>query len=267
MSRPESGPAQVDVDKIHPNRAQPRTEFVQEHLEELAASLRRDGLLQPIIVRPLRGDEYELIAGERRWRAAQMAGLLKVPVIVKHVANDRLLELALIENLQREELNPLEEANAFQTLVNELGLTQQEVADRVGKHRATVANALRLLNLPVEVQQLVRQGSLSSGHAKALAALTNPRMQIDLAERIVREGLPVRAVEALVADRAEAPRKRVRARPDPHDPNVLAAEEELQRHLGTKVRILQNASGRGRVEIHFHSEEELDRVYELIRAN
>lgn len=230
-------------------------------MKELAASLARDGVLQPVIVRSAGNDEYELVAGERRWRAAQMAGMLKVPALVKEVADDRLLELALIENLQREELNPIEAANAYQTLIDELGLTQEAVGERVGKNRVTIANTVRVLNLPPEVQTLIRRGELSAGHSKALVGLANTKAQIDLARRIVKDGLSVRQVEALVSRRGPAgPR---RGRPDNRDPNVVAAEERLQRTLGTKVRIVPARKG-GRVELHYFGDEELERLYGLL---
>jgi len=258
----ESGLAELDVDRIVPNLRQPRQGFDEQTLDELARSLKRDGVLQPVIVRQSE-DGYELIAGERRWRAAQRAGLLKIPAIIREVADERVLELALVENLQREELNPLEEAHAYQMLLDELGLTQQEVADRVGKQRATIANALRSLNLPREVQQLIRDRMLSAGHAKALAALANAESQIDLARRIVNDGLSVRQVEALVA-RGAAPRTARSVRREvTRDPNIAAAEESLQAAVGTKVRIHQTRKG-GRIEIHFYSNEEMERVYQLI---
>ena len=227
--------------------------------------MRNRGVLQPVIVREAAAGSYELIAGERRWRAAQIAGLLKVPAIVKDVSDDALLELALIENLQREELNPLEEAHAYQTLVDELELTQQEVADRVGKPRATIANALRLLNLAPDVQALVRSGKLSAGHAKALVSITKPAEQIQLARRIASDGLSVRQAELLAArtiriTAARAPRKAVR-----RDPNVAAAEEALQKALGTRVRIVQGKKG-GRLELHYFSDEELERLYQIVLA-
>ena len=216
-----------------------------------------------MVVRPAEGGTFELIAGERRWRAAQIAGLLKIPVVIREVADDRLLELALIENLQREELNPIEEATAYQSLINDLGLSQQQAAERVGKQRATVANALRLLNLPIEIQSMVQSGKLTAGHAKSLAGLTDTRAQIDLAKRIVDEGLSVRAVEQLVR-RSEPTGKKRAAVAVTRDPNVVAAEETLQSALGTKVRIAQGRSGAGRLELHFYSAEELDRVYDLV---
>jgi ParB family chromosome partitioning protein len=213
-------------------------------------------------VRPDKNGEFELIAGERRWRAAQIAGLLKIPALVREVGKERVLELALIENLQRDELNVIEEANAYRTLVNELGLTQQEIALRVGKQRATVANALRLLNLPPEVQKLIQDGQLSAGHAKALASLSNTKLQVDLARRISAAGLSVRDAEAMVARTTKSETGRS-PRAAERDPNVVAAEETLQRAVGTKVRIQQGKKG-GRIELHFYSEEEMERVYQLI---
>jgi len=257
------GLQQLDIDKIWPNRAQPREQFDQERLDELAQSMKAQGVLQPVIVRPADGGTFELIAGERRWRAAQIAGLLKIPAVIREVTDDRLLELALIENLQREELNPIEEANAYQTLINDLGLSQQEAAERVGKQRATVANALRLLNLPPEVHALIQGGQLTAGHAKALASLTDSRVQIELAQRIVKEGLSVRAVEHLVRQ-PERTRKPRATSTEQRDPNVVAAEETLQSAIGTKVRITQGRTGTGRLELHFYSAEELDRLYDLV---
>ena len=261
---PRSGLREIDLDKIWPNRSQPRTEFDPEALEELAASLRAEGVLQPIVVRPAGGDTFELIAGERRWRAAQMAGLLRIPAVVREASDDNLLQLALIENLQREELSPLEEAHAFQTLIDDLGLSQQDVADRVGKQRATIANALRLLNLPKDVQDLVAKGELSAGHAKALAGMTDSAAQIELARRIVRDGLSVRTVEALLKRPAATAKRPRGGRAEVRDPNVLAAEERLQSAVGTRVRIVQNPGGSGRLELHFFSSDELERVYDVV---
>jgi ParB family chromosome partitioning protein len=260
---PDGGLLQIDLDLIHPNKAQPREQFDQVQLEELAHSLQKQGVLQPVIVRSSPSGGYELIAGERRWRAAQIAGLLKVPAIVKDVSDDQVLELALIENLQREELNPVEEARAYQTLIDDLDLTQQEVADRVGKRRATVANALRLLNLPDDVQQMIRAGQITAGHAKALAGLTRTDDQLELARRIYKDGLSVRHAEQL-AGRLSRGNARLKARTaKPRDPNVEAAEQTLQAELGTRVRIVQARKG-GRLEIHYYSDEELQRVYDLV---
>ncbi len=254
----------VDIDRIRPNPRQPRRDFDEVALEELARSLKADGLLQPVIVRPADDGRFELVAGERRWRAAQRAGLLKIPAIVRDVPDERLLELALIENLQREELNAIEEAQAYRVLIEDLKLTQQEVADRVGKQRSTVANALRLLQLAPKVQAMVRDRSLSMGHARAIASLASAGEQLAIAERTVKQGLSVRQVETLVA-RAAQSKSATSAGADAtaRDPNVDAAEEKLQRALGTKVRIHQGAKG-GRIEVFAFSQEELERVYELL---
>jgi ParB family chromosome partitioning protein len=256
---------QIDLDQIRPNRDQPRKNFDEAALEELAESLKSQGVIQPVIVRPAENGQYELIVGERRWRAAQRAGLLKIPALIRDTGDKEMLELALIENIQREELNPLETALAFQSLIDDLGLTQQQVADRVGKQRSTVANLLRVLVLHPKVQERVRTGELSLGHAKVLASVSSPRLQIDLAERIVRGAISVRQAEGLTkrVQGGEVSEATPRSQP-PRDPNVVAAEEALQRALATKVRILQNEKGRGRIEIHFHSGEELQRVYEAV---
>jgi ParB family chromosome partitioning protein len=253
----------IQVNDIEPNKEQPREIFNQQGLEELARSIKRQGLLQPVIVKRGSDGSYDLIAGERRWRAARIAGLDSIHAVVKEVSDESVLEIALIENLQREELNPIEEANAYQTMVDRLGLTQQEVAQRVGKQRATVANALRLLHLPQAVQGMVKLGTISTGHAKALAALADSQAQADLAGRIGREGLSVRQTETIV--RALTARSRERAVPKvvERDPNVMAAEEALQSAIGTKVRIVQSGKG-GRLELHYYSDEELDRLYQMV---
>jgi ParB family chromosome partitioning protein len=252
----------LDTDRIVPNPHQPRQNFDSESLEGLAASLKAQGVLQPVVVRPRSDGLFELIAGERRWRAAQIAGLLKVPAIVRDVSDDRRLELALVENLQRTDLNPVEEALAYQALVDELGLSQEEVAERVGKKRATIANSLRILNLPAEVQSEIRGGAISLGHAKALASLTNRTIQLDIAKRIVAEGLSVRSVETMV--KGAAGEERPAAARRPVDPNVAAAQDSLQKSLGTKVRIAIGRGTAGRIEIHFYSDEELDRLYQIL---
>lgn len=256
---------QVDIDQIVPNRQQPRERFDDQALESLANSLKIQGVLQPVLLRPLPDGKYALVAGERRWRAAQRAGLLKIPAVIRDIPDDRVLEYALIENLQREELNPIEEARAYRALLDEVGLTQQDVAERVGRQRATVANSLRLLGLAEPVQQLLRKGELSAGHGRAIAALDSPSEQIQMASLATRDGLSVRDLESRIARARKsamgAPAARAASR---KDPNVVAAEEKLQRTLGTKVRIFQDKKGAGRLEVHFFSAEELDRVYELM---
>jgi ParB family transcriptional regulator, chromosome partitioning protein len=261
---PESGLVQLDIDQIQPNRAQPRQSFDPLGLEELAASIKRDGVLQPVIVKSVEGGAYELIAGERRWRAAQIAGLMKVPAIVKDIEHERLLELALIENLQREDLNAMEEAVAFRALIDEFGLTQQDVAERVGKQRATVANTLRLLGLPIPVQERLRAGKLSQAHAKVLASVESPQHQIRLAERIEREGLTVKQLESIAKRTAPEAMEVARSR-SRRDPNVVDAEHRLSQALGTKVSIVQRlGKTKGRVEVYFFSDEERDRLFEML---
>lgn len=252
----------LEVSKIRPNPQQPRHSFDEAGLDELARSLRTQGLLQPVVVRPLSDGRFELIAGERRWRAAQRAGIHQIPVVVRDVPDEKLLELALIENLQREELNAIEEAEAYRILVDDLELTQNEVAERVGKQRTTVANALRLLNLPEAVKNMVRGRHISMGHARALLALEDAKAIEALAQRVVTEGLSVRQVESW-AKRPAGSKPRPGRPTLLVDPNVAAAETALQRILGTKVRIAGNGAV-GRVEIHYHSADELDRVYRMI---
>jgi ParB family chromosome partitioning protein len=263
-SSPAARPAEfrLEISKIRPNPRQPRQAFDEASLDELARSLRLQGVLQPVVVRPLQDGRFELIAGERRWRAAQRAGIHQIPALVRDVPDERLLELALIENLQREELNAIEEAEAYRVLIDDLQLTQNEVAERVGRQRTTVANALRLLGLPSSVKDMVRAGSISMGHARALLALEDPKEIEALANRVAAEGLSVREVESRAKRPADS--KRRAGRPaKPVDPNVQAAESTLQRVLGTKIRIGGNGKV-GRIEIHYHSADELDRIYRAI---
>ena len=248
--------SELDIDLLTPNPRQPRTEMHEPALEELTQSIRANGVIQPILVR-LAGDRYEIVAGERRWRAAQRAGLLKVPVVVRDVPDDRLLQIALIENIQREDLNAIEEANAYRRLNEELGLSQEAIATAVGKDRATIANYLRLLRLPIEVRQHLASGALDMGHARAILALADEAAQRRVARDVIASGLSVRETEALVRQegtpRTPPPAKKV-------DPNTRAAEEQLRMALGTRVRIIRRGKG-GHVEIDFTSEEELQRVF------
>ena len=253
------GVRSIDIDRIRPNREQPRQRFDEAALESLAKSLKEDGMLQPVVVRPADGDRFELVAGERRWRAAQRAGLHKVLAVVREVPDDAVLELALVENLQREDLNPMEEASAYRTLTEEVGLSQQQVAERVGKQRATIANTLRLLTLPKSVQDRVRRNELSGGQARAIASLADATEQERLAEKAVREGLSVRQLERLVS---AAPKGKPRSATR-RDPNVVAAEQNLQRALGTRVRIFEGPKG-GRIELQFFNKEDLQRVYQVL---
>jgi ParB family chromosome partitioning protein len=252
----------LEISKIRPNPRQPRQAFDEASLDELARSLRMQGVLQPVVVRPLQDGRFELIAGERRWRAAQRAGIHQIPALVRDVPDERLLELALIENLQREELNAIEEAEAYRVLIDDLQLTQNEVAERVGKQRTTVSNALRLLGLPASVKDMVRAGSITMGHARALLALEDSKEIEALATRVAAEGLSVREVESR-AKRPAGSKSRPGRPAKPIDPNVQAAESTLQRVLGTKVRIGGNGKV-GRIEIHYHSADELDRVYRFV---
>jgi len=264
----ESGETQgrlrnLDIDLIRPNPDQPRRDFNEEALFDLANSLKTKGVIQPVAVREKDDGSYELIAGERRWRAAQQAGLLKIPALVHQVPDSELLEFALIENIQREELNPLEEAAAYRTLMDDLDLTQEDVARRVGKRRATIANMLRLLTLAPKVQDKVRQGVVGMGHARALASVGDRREQERLAARVEKEGLSVRQVERLVARMNQRSDMVEGAKGKVADPNVVAAMETLQSALGTRVRIIQGRKG-GRLELHYGSDEELQRIYNLI---
>lgn len=225
------GTQQIDIDLIEPSPYQPRTRFREEGLEELARSIRASGIIQPIVVRTL-GNHYQLIAGERRWRAAQRAGLNKVAAIVREVPDELALEMTLIENVQREDLNPMEEARAFDRLREEFHLTQEEVAERTGKERATVANAIRLLKLEPTIQEWIEEGKLSAGHGRALLGVADTQLRMRYAKRSARGGLTVRQIERLASRRTRGSR----ARQEPEvDANVRAALEELQRHLGTKV--------------------------------
>ena len=261
-----SEPSEVDIDSIVPGPMQPRTNFDEATLESLAESIRAHGIVQPLLVRR-RGDGYELIAGERRWRAAKLAELTRVPVVIKEVPDESLLEIALIENIQRENLNAIEEAQAYKKLIETVGLTQEALASRVGRDRSYITNYLRLLRLPDDLQQLVIDGRLSTGHARTLLALDHVDLQRRLARQIIDGGLSVRATELLVHKRtAEKPEKKSAAVPS-GDPNVRAAETKLRRVLGTQVKILQNTeSGKGKIEISFFDARDLDRVYSLIMS-
>ena len=257
-----SEPTEVDVDAIVPGPMQPRTHFDEGALEGLADSIRSQGIIQPLLVRRV-GDRYELIAGERRWRAARLAGLSKVPVVVKDVPDKDLLEIALIENIQRENLNPIEEAQAYQRLIETVGLTQESLAARVGRDRSYITNYLRLLKLSDDLQKLVVEGRLSTGHARTILGLSDVDQQRKLARQIIDGGLSVRATEHLVRKNAggSAPSKTASA----VDPNIRAAETKLRRALGTQVRIVQlRGEGRGKVEISFFSNQDLDRIYNLL---
>ena len=266
--QPRERPTEVDLDRLTPNRFQPRTVMDEAKLEELTRSIQNSGVIQPIVVRrPDDGDMYEIIAGERRWRAAQRAGLLRVPVTVRDVPDDKLLEIALIENLQRENLNPIEAAEGFRRLIADYHLTQEEVAVAVGKDRATVANYVRLLALPAEVQADVAAGALAMGHARALLGLTDGAAQRRAAREVVGRGLSVRETEGLVKQLGRPPASQPPAgTPPPIDVNTQAAQDRLRTALGTRVRIVRTGR-RGRIEIDFASEDELQRLFEYLTAS
>jgi ParB family chromosome partitioning protein len=257
-------PLRVPVDSIHPNPLQPRSAFSSEALQELAQSIRENGIIQPLVVRR-HGDAYQLVAGERRLRAARIAGLHEVPVVVQEFADDRLMEITLIENIQREDLNPIEIAHAFDRLHREFRLSHEQIAQRTGKDRTTVTNMLRLLRLPLEVQQLVAEQRLSMGHARALLGLESAEQQVSVARKAADGAMSVRQVERLVQKLATAPPDTSQAAPAiESDPNVKAAIQELERVLGTKVRIVAKNEQRGRIEIEYYSQEDLARIYDLI---
>lgn len=257
----EEGVRSLPVAQLHPNRFQPRVSFDETGLEELAASIRAQGVIQPLIVTPSGAGSYAIIAGERRWRAAQRAGLTAVPVVVRQVRDDRQqLELALVENLQRADLNPIEEAEAYRSLQDSFGLSHEEISGRVGKGRPAVSNALRLLKLPPEVQDLLRSGQLTAGQARPLLGLADPERLLEVARRAVQDGLSARALEAL-AGGERPPRKGAARRPP--EPNAAAAAEKLTQRLQTKVEIDRRGRG-GVIRIHFHSEEELMRLFDLL---
>ncbi len=257
----------VPLNKVQPCPLQPRKDFTEDSLKELADSIREQGIVQPLVVRA-KGDLFELIAGERRWRAAQLCGLKEVPIIVREADDAAVLELALIENLQRENLNPLEEAHGYQQLIDQFQLRQEDVAVKVGKSRVAVANALRLLKLSSELQAHVRNGLLSVGHAKVILGLTSPDQQKLAAERVIKDGLNVRQTEDLVArlqagQSAPIPTTGVNRAPATKDVHVAALEGRLQERLGTKVN-LQYRKGKGTVEIRFYSDNDLDRILETL---
>jgi ParB family chromosome partitioning protein len=255
-----AGLQEVPVDRIKASAFQPRARFGEQALEELAQSMRAGGILQPVIVRPV-GDSYELVAGERRLRAARLAELSKIPAVVRVLSDEQALELSLVENIQREDLNPLEQARAFERLSSEFALTQDQIARRTGKDRTTVANMMRLLRLPADVQALVEEGWLTAGHARALLKLEDsPALQRVLAKRMAARRVSVRQAEEMVDRRLPGAKKEPLSSP-PKDPNVRAAEEAMERALGTKVRVVERKRGGGRVEIDYYSLEDLDRIY------
>jgi len=253
------GPLQVDIDLLDPSPYQPRTRFAETALEELAQSVRSTGIIQPLIARRV-GPRYQLIAGERRWRAAQRAGLLRVPVVLRDVGDEEALELSLVENLQREDLNPIEQARAFQRLMEQFHLTQDEVAARTGKDRATVANSVRLLTLSETFLEWIEAGKITAGHGRALLAVEDPKLRLDLGMKASRGKLTVRQLERMATRRTRRGGQGTQV--EVHDPNRLAALDELQKHIGTRVFLHMPAKGRpGQLVLEFYDEEQLEGLY------
>src|SRR5882762_7696012 len=256
-----AGPQQVDIDLIEPSPYQPRTRFREEALDELARSIQSSGIIQPLVVRPI-GSRFQLIAGERRWRAAQRAGLNKVSVFVKEVPDELALEMTLVENIQREDLNAIEAARAFERLIDEFQLTQESVAERTGKDRATVANAIRLLKLEPAIQDWIEEGKLSAGHGRALLGVAEPALRMRYAKRAARGGLTVRQIERLGSRRARSAKAAVDTAVDP---NIREALDELQRHLGTKVHLREKTRIRpGQLVLEFYDQAQLMGIYDRL---
>lgn len=257
---------EIEVDLIEPNSEQPRTRFAEDALNELAQSIRENGIVQPIVVRR-KGTGYEIIAGERRWRAAQRAGLKKVPSVVREITDDRMLELALIENIQRQELNAIEEARAYKKLIETLGLTQEMIAGRVGKDRTFITGHLRLLKLPEDIQRLVEEEKISVGHARALLMSETIDLQRKIARNILDMALSVRETERTVKrlNGGNGSSEKQNLKPKENDANVKAAETKLRRRFGTSIKIMPNASKLGgKIEFEYYSDADLDRIYQLL---
>jgi len=261
-----SGAAELDIDLIEPNPQQPRTRFADDKIQELAQSIRTNGVVQPIVVRR-HGGRYQIVAGERRWRASQVAELRKIPAFIREVSDEKLLELALVENIQRQELNPIEEANAYRKLIENIGLTQEQVAERVGKDRTVVSTSMRLLRLAEDIQRFIEEGKLTAGHGRALLTTEDPKVRREVANFAVDNAWSVREIERAI--------KRIAAGIRPHgspksvvrnvDANVKAAEVKLQRALSTNVKIVPGKKGvGGKIEIEYYSVDDLDRIYEVI---
>src|SRR5881275_657592 len=259
----QGGPQEIDIDLIEPSPYQPRTKFHEQALDELSRSIKASGIIQPLVVRPI-GNKFQLIAGERRWRAAQRAGLTKVSSIVKQVPDELALEMTLVENIQREDLNPMEAARAFERLMDEFHLTQDAVAERTGKDRATVANAIRLLKLDPKVQEWIEEGKLSAGHGRALLAVPEQLLRLRYAHRAARGALTVRQIEKLAARRAQG--KQLQPPSPPQlDPNMRSALEELQRHLGTRIILRLKTKVRpGQLVLEFYDDAQLMGLYDRL---
>jgi ParB family transcriptional regulator, chromosome partitioning protein len=256
------GPLQIDIDLIDPSPYQPRTRFAEAGLEELAQSIRASGIIQPLVVRKI-GSRYQLIAGERRWRASQRAQLLRVPVVVREVSDEQALELTLVENIQREDLNPIEQARAFERLMDEFHLTQDEVASRTGKDRATVANSVRLLALEGPLLEWIEEGRITAGHGRALLAVEDRKLRSDLAQKASRGKLTVRQLERMATRRSRGRSQQIHV--EAPDPNRQAALEELQQHIGTRVSLHMPTKGHpGQLILEFYDEEQLNGLYDRL---
>ncbi|MGH9873419.1 MAG: ParB/RepB/Spo0J family partition protein [Pyrinomonadaceae bacterium] len=258
---------EIPIELIDPGALQPRSVFDGAKLQELAKSIRVNGVVQPVLLRR-KGNRFELITGERRWRAAEMAGLNRIPAVVRDVSDDKVLEIALIENIQREDLNPIEEARAYKKLIETMGLTQETVGERVGRDRSYVTNYLRLLKLPEDIQELLQTGRISTGHARTLLGIDQPDAQRRIARRVIDQELSVRATEELVrlvAMKVGRPPSKTRKPKVETDPNIRAAESKLRRRFATKVRIIQTPNGSsGRIELEFYNQSDLNRLYNLL---
>jgi ParB family chromosome partitioning protein len=254
---------EIDIDEIKPNERQPRKAFDEEKIKELAFSIKEHGVLQPVILRKTKTG-YELVAGERRWRAAKIAGIEKIPAIIKKITDAEVMQIALIENLQREDLNPVEEAMAYKTLMEEFGMTQEELAGRIGKSRSHIANTVRLLNLEDEIKEMINQGKITAGHARALLSIDESRERIKIAKKIAEENFSVRETEDLIKTySSKAKEKRNNSKNQEINPAINHIEEQLKKALGTKVKI-KGDERRGKIEIDFYSEDELERILEII---
>ena len=263
---PVGSVSQVPVEQVFPNPNQPRRSFDPAAMFELTMSIERDGVIQPIIVRTSVGGRYEIIAGERRWRAAKRAGLTEVPIVVRDADDEKVLELAIVENVQREDLNPIELAIAFQRMAAELNLSHDQIGEKTGKDRATISNSIRLLQLPQDVQEMVAIKRLSPGHARALLKVQDEQRQRELAERSLDEGWSVRQMEEFTKPSKGSSPAGEKTRPESPriDPNVKAAVSELERVLGTRVRVTDKGKNKGQIEIEYYSDEDLDRIYNQI---
>ncbi len=259
----DTEPQMLKISQVEPNREQPRKQFDKEALEDLAGSIKQYGIIQPIIVCK-KDDYYEIIAGERRWRAAKMAGLKEVPVVIREYSEKEIAEISLIENIQRENLNPIEEAVAYKKLIEDYELTQEELSQRISKSRTLIANTMRLLKLEKSVQKLLADGKLSAGHARALLGLEDPEQQRTIAKQIIDEALSVRQTEDLVKKLNEPEKEKKSSRKIKNSVFYKDLEKNMTENLGTRVKILQKEQGKGKIEISYFSEDELDRIYTLL---